>query len=242
MSVYKKIAEGKRKKFAVLIDPDKISGKPLEKMASICQHASADFIFVGGSLLTRDLFDQCVHVLKNSCDRPIVLFPGNVLQISREADAILFLSLLSGRNPELLIGRHVVAAPLLKETGIEVIPTAYLLVDGGVSTTVGYMSNTSPLPAEKPEIAAATALAGEMLGMKLTYLDAGSGALNPVAPRMIEAVKKESNLPLIAGGGIRTTEQASDAFSAGADLVVMGNKLEKNPELAFEVAELTLRF
>lgn len=242
MNVLKRIAEGKRKKFAVLIDPDKISGKALEKMASVCQHASADFIFVGGSLLTRDLFDKCVHVLKNSCDRPIVLFPGNVLQISREADAILFLSLLSGRNPELLIGRHVVAAPLLKETGIEVIPTAYLLIDGGIQTTVGYMSNTTPIPAEKPEIAAATALAGELLGMKITYLDAGSGATKPVSTQMIEAVKKESSLPLIAGGGIRTAEQASDAFSAGADLVVMGNKLEKNPELAFELAELTLRY
>jgi phosphoglycerol geranylgeranyltransferase len=242
MSIYDKIVHGKRKKFAVLIDPDKVSGNALEKMASICQHAATDFIFVGGSLLTRDLFDQCVHVLKNSCDRPIVLFPGNVLQISREADAILFLSLLSGRNPELLIGRHVVAAPLIKDTQIEVIPTAYLLIDGGVNTTVGYMSNTMPIPSNKPEIAAATALAGEMLGMKLTYLDAGSGALNPVSAKMIASVKKESNLPLIVGGGIRTADHAAEAFGAGADLVVMGNKLEKHPELAFEVAEIAHRF
>ncbi len=242
MSIYDKIIRGKKKKFAVLIDPDKVCGIALEKMASICQHAAADFIFVGGSLLTRDLFDQCVHVLKNSCDRPIVLFPGNVLQISREADAILFLSLLSGRNPELLIGRHVVAAPLLKDTQIEVIPTAYLLIDGGVNTTVGYMSNTMPIPSNKPEIAAATALAGEMLGMKLTYLDAGSGALNPVSAKMIASVKKESSLPLIAGGGIRTADHAAEAFGAGADLVVMGNKLEKHPELAFEVAEIAHRF
>jgi phosphoglycerol geranylgeranyltransferase len=242
MSIYNKIAEGKKKKFAVLIDPDKVSGPALEKMASICQHASADFIFVGGSLLTRDLFDQCVHVLKNSCDRPIVLFPGNVLQISQEADAILFLSLLSGRNPELLIGRHVVAAPLLKDTQLEVIPTAYLLVDGGINTTVAYMSNTQPIPADKPEIAAATALAGEMLGMKLTYLDAGSGALHPVSAKMIEQVKKQSALPLIAGGGIRSVNQAAIAFDAGADLVVMGNKLEKNPEIAFELAEVTHKY
>ena len=242
MSVYEQIVRGKKKKFAVLIDPDKVSGKALEKMASVCQHAAADFIFVGGSLLTRDLFDQCVQVLKNSCDRPLVLFPGNVLQISHRADAILFLSLLSGRNPELLIGRHVVAAPLLKDSPLEVIPTADLLVDGGINTTVAYMSNTQPIPADKPEIAAATALAGEMLGMKLTYLDAGSGAINPVSAKMIEQVKKESGLPLIAGGGIRTVHQAATAFDAGADLVVMGNKLEKNPEIAFELAEFTHKY
>jgi putative glycerol-1-phosphate prenyltransferase len=242
MSVYEQIVRGKKKKFAVLIDPDKVSGKALEKMASVCQHAAADFIFVGGSLLTRDLFDQCVQVLKNSCDRPLVLFPGNVLQISHRADAILFLSLLSGRNPELLIGRHVVAAPLLKDSPLEVIPTAYLLVDGGINTTVAYMSNTQPIPADKPEIAAATALAGEMLGMKLTYLDAGSGAINPVSAKMIEQVKKESGLPLIAGGGILTVHQAATAFDAGADLVVMGNKLEKNPEIAFELAEFTHKY
>jgi len=242
MNIYQHITHGKKKKFAVLIDPDKMSGMALENMASICQHAKADYIFVGGSLLTRDLFDRCIHVLKNSCDLPVVLFPGNVLQISGNADAILFLSLLSGRNAEMLIGRHVSAAPIIKETGIEVIPTGYLLIDGGITTTASYMSNTMPIPSHKPEIAAATALAGEMLGMKLTYLDAGSGALHPVPAKMIELVKKESMLPLIAGGGIRTAEQATEAFMAGADLVVMGNKLEKNPEVAFEVSEATHRF
>ena len=242
MNIYQHITHGKKKKFAVLIDPDKMSGMALENMASICQHAKADYIFVGGSLLTRDLFDGCIHVLKNSCDLPVVLFPGNVLQISGNADAILFLSLLSGRNAEMLIGRHVSAAPIIKETGIEVIPTGYLLIDGGITTTASYMSNTMPIPSHKPEIAAATALAGEMLGMKLTYLDAGSGALHPVPAKMIELVKKESMLPLIAGGGIRTAEQATEAFMAGADLVVMGNKLEKNPEVAFEVSEATHRF
>jgi len=242
MNIYQHITHGKKKKFAVLIDPDKMSGMALENMASICQHAKADYIFVGGSLLTRDLFDRCIHVLKNSCDLPVVLFPGNVLQISAKADAILFLSLLSGRNAEMLIGRHVSAAPIIKETGIEVIPTGYLLIDGGITTTASYMSNTMPIPSHKPEIAAATALAGEMLGMKLTYLDAGSGALHPVPAKMIELVKKESMLPLIAGGGIRTAEQATEAFMAGADLVVMGNKLEKNPEVAFEVSEATHRF
>jgi putative glycerol-1-phosphate prenyltransferase len=162
---------------------------------------------------------------------PVVLFPGSNLYIHSDADGILFLSLISGRNPEFLIGQHVVAAPLLKASGLEILPTGYMLVDGGKPTTVSYISNTQPIPADKADIAACTAMAGEMLGQQLLYLDAGSGAENPVSPGMISAVKKATSLPLLAGGGIRSGEQARNAWEAGADCIVIGNVLESNPGL-----------
>lgn len=168
---------------------------------------------------------------------PRILFPGNVLQVSREAEAILLLSLISGRNPDLLIGQHVIAAPYLKESGLEILPTGYLLIDGGSPTSVSYMSNTIPIPANKPDIARCTAMAGEMLGLRLMYLDAGSGARNPVPEAMIRAVRSEIGVPLIVGGGIRIPEQAMAAVSAGADLIVIGNAVEQSPQLILEMAE-----
>jgi phosphoglycerol geranylgeranyltransferase len=239
--IYQRFLRGDKKKLSILIDPDKTTHHELVKMAGICQHAGVDYVFLGGSLLTRDMFDNSIRILKENCDKPVVLFPGSTLQISSHADAILFLSLISGRNPEMLIGKHVIAAPLLKEIGLEVIPTGYMLIDGGTRTTVEYISNTLPIPANKPEIAAATAIAGEMLGLKLIYMDAGSGATTPISKKFVQKVKENISIPLIVGGGIRNTEDATNAYNAGADMIVVGNILEKSPELAFEFAEIAAR-
>jgi putative glycerol-1-phosphate prenyltransferase len=163
-----------------------------------------------------------------------LIFPGNVIQISDKADGILFLSLISGRNPEYLIGQHVISAPTLKRSGIEVIPTAYILIENGKTTSVEYISNTVPIPADKPEIVVATALAGEMLGMKLIYLEAGSGAAKSVALGIISEVRKNTNLPILVGGGIRNAEDASKIFASGADLIVIGSAVEENPDIILE--------
>jgi putative glycerol-1-phosphate prenyltransferase len=194
-------------------------------------------ILVGGSLITNGFWDRCIEIIKIHTNIPLVLFPGNIMQTHREADAILFLSMISGRNPDLLIGKHVLAAPLLKKSGIEVIPTGYMIVDGGNITSVMYMSNTTPLPADKNNIAACTALAGEMLGLKVIYMDAGSGAQNPIRVGMIKEVKSQINGPLFIGGGIRTPEQAIETCLAGADVVVVGNAIEKDPNLVFDLAK-----
>lgn len=197
----------------------------------------ADLILVGGSLITNGFFDNCVRIIKKECSLPVVLFPGGIMQISDAADAILFLSLISGRNSELLIGKHVQAAPQLKKSGIEVIPTGYMLIDGGRITSVSYMSNTTPLPADKPAISATTALAGEMLGLKIIYMDAGSGAINPVPAKVISAVREQVDIPIFIGGGMKTPEDVMRACNAGADVVVVGNAFEGNPELIKILAE-----
>src|SRR5436190_15221160 len=189
MKVYEKIvtARSKGKKlFAVLFDPDKLSGRKLLETAAACEHAGVDFAFVGSSLLTRDNLDSCIKTIQKKFRKPIVLFPGNTLQVTKQADAILFLSLISGRNAEMLIGNHVIAAPMLKQSGIEVIPTGYMLIESGASTSVSYMSNSTPIPRDKTDIASSTAIAGELLGMKLIYLDAGSGAREPISSAMIK--------------------------------------------------------
>ncbi len=220
------------KQLAVLIDPDSVTGEQqLADTCKICQAAGVDLILVGGSLITNGFFDRCISVIKASTTIPVIIFPGNIMQVNPEADAILFLSLISGRNPDLLIGKHVLAAPVLKKSGIEVIPTGYMIVDGGRITSVSYMSNTTPIPADKSAIAATTALAGEMLGLQCIYMDAGSGALNPIPLEMIKAVRENITVPLFVGGGIRTPEQARAACDAGADIVVVGNAIEKSPEL-----------
>ncbi|HHB52281.1 MAG TPA: phosphoglycerol geranylgeranyltransferase, partial [Saprospiraceae bacterium] len=168
---------------------------------------------------------------------PLILFPGNSFQLSYKADALLFLSLISGRNAELLIGNHVVVAPYLKLSPLEIMSTGYMLIDGGVPTTVTYMSNTKPIPANKPDIAASTALAGQFLGLKLIFMDAGSGAQNPITNEMIEAVANTIEIPLIIGGGIKTGEKAYQNAKSGADLIVVGDAIEKNPELISEISE-----
>jgi phosphoglycerol geranylgeranyltransferase len=227
------IAADKGKKLlAVLIDPDKIKSEDaLRQFIGSCEFAKADLIFVGGSLLVNDVLNNSLKTIKASTKIPVIIFPGSPLQISSEADGILFLSLISGRNPELLIGNHVVAAPYLKKSGIEILPTGYLLIDCGNATTVSYMSNTQPIPYDKPEIAACTALAGEMLGLKLIYLDGGSGAQKPITKKCIEEVKLQTSIPLIVGGGIRSLEAANQAWEAGATVVVIGTAFENEPEL-----------
>ncbi|HNR20552.1 MAG: geranylgeranylglyceryl/heptaprenylglyceryl phosphate synthase [Bacteroidetes bacterium] len=239
MNVYKQILTNKeknKKQIAVLIDPDKAAGKELELLCALAQKAEVDFLFVGGSLLTNGNIHHCIKSIKNCCNIPVVIFPGSTMQIDGNADAILFLSLLSGRNADLLIGKHVMAAPIVKEQKLEAISTGYILIDGGNITTVQYISDTKPIPADKADITACTALAGEMLGMKLIFLEAGSGAHIPVNETTIEKVAQTINIPLIVGGGIRTPEKAMQNFKAGADMIVIGNLFEKHPSLLMEMA------
>lgn len=221
-----------RKQLAVLIDPDSITDESM--LVNTCRMSNAagvDLILVGGSLITNGFFERCISVIKDNTDIPVVLFPGNIMQINEHADAILFLSLISGRNPDMLIGKHVLAAPTLKKSGIEVIPTGYMLIDGGNITSVSYMSNTTPIPSDKAGIAACTAMAGEMLGLRLIYMDAGSGAKNPIPASLIREVKQNISVPLFVGGGMRTPEAVKAACDAGADIVVVGNAIEKDPSL-----------
>lgn len=227
-----------KKSIAVLIDPDKISdANQLEPLLRLANENCVDYFFVGGSLVTTSNLADVVKTIKDNISIPVVLFPGSALQIDPSADAILFLSLISGRNPDLLIGQHVVAAPILKSNKLEVLPTGYILINSGKTTSVAYISNTTPIPEEKYSLAACTAMAGEMLGLKLIYLDAGSGAEREVNKKMISTVRKAVDVPLIVGGGINTPQKALNALEAGADLIVIGNALEKSPELLTEIAE-----
>ena len=221
-----------KKLLAVLIDPDSVEGvQQLADTCKVCNEAKADLILVGGSLITNGFFEQSVSVIKAHTKIPVILFPGSVMQISKDADAILFLSLISGRNPDLLIGKHVLAAPSLKQSKLEVIPTGYMLIDGGNITSVSYISNTVPIPADKSAIAATTAMAGEMLGLKIIYMDAGSGAKFPIPEKLIREVRNCVSAPIFVGGGIRTPEAAKAACDAGADIIVVGNAIEKDPSL-----------
>lgn len=214
---------------AILVDPDSVQEDALRTLAARANAAGADFFFVGGSLMLNDHIRTWIPLLKSLTDIPVVLFPGSLQQIVPEADALLFLSLISGRNPDLLIGTHVQAAPLLRQAGIETMATGYMLIESGRMTTAHYISNTLPIPRDKPDIAACTAMAGEMLGLKLLYMDGGSGAEHPVSARMIAAVRQCVDIPLIVGGGIRSAEAARAAWQAGADTIVIGNAFEKDP-------------
>jgi phosphoglycerol geranylgeranyltransferase len=226
-----------KKSLAVLIDPDKANLSDMSALVHACELNEVDLIFVGGSLIVGLGLHQMIAQLKSLTKIPVVLFPGSSMHIDFNADAILFLSLISGRNPELLIGQHVLAAPLLKKSELEVIPTGYILVDSGLQTTVSYISNTTPIPFNKPEIAVSTALAGEMLGLQCIYLDAGSGAEKNISSKMIASVNKAIGVPLIVGGGINTAEKAQAAYNAGADVVVVGNAFETHPELLGQIAK-----
>jgi phosphoglycerol geranylgeranyltransferase len=240
MNVYSAI-ENKRKEgkkqFAILVDPDKVGDKETVALAKAAQECGVDYLFVGGSLLTNGNLPACVELLKKNCSIPVVLFPGNTMQIDKNADAILFLSLISGRNPDLLIGKHVISAPILKDIKLETIATGYMLIESGNFTTVQYMSNTRPIPFDKSEIAVCTAMAGELLGMKLIYMDAGSGAHNPISGVMIDHVRKNIAVPLIIGGGITSSEKAIAAANAGADVIVVGNSIEKDHTLIKTISE-----
>ena len=194
-------------------------------------------LFVGGSLVVTDHLDELVQHIKRESNIPVILFPGSPSQVSPYADALLYLSLISGRNPELLIGQHVVSAPIVKKSGLEIISTGYMVIDGGAPTTVSYISNASPIPSDKNEIAVCTAMAGEMLGLKVIYMDAGSGAKNAIPTSMIQQVAKHVKAPIIVGGGITTPEKAIENCKAGADIIVVGNAIEKDPLLIQMIAD-----
>ena len=234
--VYEKIVTSNDSKLAVLIDPDKQEQESLLSLIELAVNAKTDFFFIGGSLLVKRNFELTIETIKAHCNIPVVIFPGGNYQLSKEADAILFLSLISGRNPEYLIGQQVIAAPQVKKIKLEAIPTGYILVDGGRVSSTAYITQTLPIPHDKIDMAVATAQAGELLGMKLIYLEAGSGAKNAVSSDMIRAVKKNVSIPLIVGGGIRSAEQAEHICQAGADIIVVGNALEETPGLLMEIS------
>jgi putative glycerol-1-phosphate prenyltransferase len=237
--IYPSLCERKKngqKSFAVLIDPDKVNDEKMQQLIHQAVIAKVDYFLVGGSLVISNYLDQCVQIIKQNCSIPVLLFPGSSAQVSKYADALLYLSLISGRNPELLIGQHVVSAPAIKQSGLEIISTGYMVIDGGAPTTVSYISNAAPLPADKNEIAMCTAMAGEMLGMKIIYMDAGSGAKRAITESMISQVSHSIEIPLIIGGGITDPEKAYLNCKAGADIIVVGNAIEKDESLIMEMA------
>lgn len=227
-----------KKQIAVLIDPDKTDAAKLQKIVLAARNAAIDFFLVGGSLLVKNKLDETVAFLKKHSKKKVYLFPGNPSQITSKADGILLLSLISGRNPELLIGHHVQAATALKQSKLKILPVGYMLIDSGSATTVSYISNTTPIPADKPDIAACTALAGEQLGLQCIYLEAGSGAQNCVSKKTIAAVRKMISIPLIVGGGLRSAAQIETAFTAGADIVVIGTAIENDVHFLEELKSI----
>lgn len=220
----------RQKGLTVLMDPDKTSIELGILLAQRAAAAGVDFLLVGGSLIQDDAINHLIPALKAHTDLEVVIFPGSISQIVPSADGMLFLSLISGRNPDYLIGRQVEAAPLLRQTELEILPTGYMLIEAGNMTTVRYISNTLPIPRQKPDVAMCTALAGEMLGLRLIYMDGGSGAQWPVPSDMIELVASQLHIPLMVGGGIRSVEEASRIWQAGADMIVVGTAIEDDPE------------
>ncbi len=225
--------------FAVLADPDKIAPADMQYLARLCNDAQVDYLFMGGSLLMAHQMELCIQRFKTESDIPVVLFPGSPAQVTPYADALLYLSLISGRNADMLIGQHVVSSPAVKASGLEVISTGYMIIDGGVQTTVSYISNAQPIPADKPEIALCTAWAGELQGKHVIYMDAGSGARRPVSTEMISKVSSHIDIPLFVGGGILTPEKVYENCKAGANIVVVGNAIERDPLLIRDMAQAT---
>jgi phosphoglycerol geranylgeranyltransferase len=230
-----------KKSIALLLDPDKAKGESLRNILGVANESKTDYIFAGGSI-TFNSIDNLIAEVRKLSSIPVVLFPGNLLQLTLKADLILLLSLISGRNPELLIGNHVIAAPYLKNAREKLISTGYILIGCGNKTSVEYISQTEAIPSDKPEIAVATALAGEMLGLRMIYLEGGSGALNPVPPGLVKAVRENISIPLAVGGGIKDKQQVEDIFHAGADLIILGNSCEKIPELLVEACSIRNKF
>ncbi|NCX95160.1 MAG: geranylgeranylglyceryl/heptaprenylglyceryl phosphate synthase [Chitinophagia bacterium] len=222
--------------FVVLADPDKITVHGMTELAELCRQHGVDYLFIGGSLLMVHQMEACIRAFRAACNAPILLFPGSPSQVTPLADGLLYLSLISSRNADLLIGQHVISAPAVKASGLEVISTGYMLIDGGISTTVSYISHSLPIPAHKPEIAVCTAWAAELQGKHIIYMDAGSGAAQPVSLPMIKAVSQNINIPLIVGGGIHTPEKMYENAMAGANLIVAGNAIEKDSSLIKEMA------
>ena len=238
-NIYPSLCERKtngRKSFAVLIDPDKVDNEKMHRLLELAHVAKVDYFLVGGSLVISNYLDTCVQFIKKNSKIPVILFPGSHTQVSKYADALLYLSLISGRNPDLLIGQHVISATAVRKSGLEILSTGYMVIDGGAPTTVSYISNASPLPADKDDIAMCTAMAGEMLGMKLIYMDAGSGAKRPITESMIKTVSNHISVPLFIGGGITNPEKAYLNCKAGADIIVVGNAIEKDESLIMEMA------
>jgi putative glycerol-1-phosphate prenyltransferase len=230
-----------KKSIGLLLDPDKSKDEYLRKIINAANVGKTDYILVGGSLASNSI-DELIEKVKALTNIPVILFPGNLLQLSNKADLIFFISLISGRNPELLIGNHVIAAPFLKKQKEKVISIGYILIGCGSRTSVEYMSQTDPIPADKPEIAAATAMAGELLGLKMIYLEAGSGCLHHVPVNVISTVKETISIPLIVGGGIRSENEIEEVFTAGADMIILGNGCEQNPELLLTACSIRDRF
>jgi putative glycerol-1-phosphate prenyltransferase len=231
-------SEGKNA-FAVLIDPDSVTPTSIQHIADLCNEAKVDFVFMGGSIMVTTHVDVCIQEFKKQSNIPVVLFPGSPSQVSPSADALLYLSLISGRNPDLLIGQHVISAPSIKASGLEVISTGYMVIDGGVPTTVSYMSHSAPIPANKPDVALCTAWAGELQGKHVIYMDAGSGAQFPISKEMIQKVSSNIDIPLIVGGGIRNPEKVYENCKAGAQIIVVGNAIEKDLSLIKEMSLAT---
>ena len=239
--LYNSLFRGNAKKLSVVIDPDSKEEEILA-IVSECNANNIDIILLGGSLVTEGSADSAARIIKDNSSIPVVLFPGSEIQLTKKADALLLLSLISGRNPELLIGKHVVSAPYIKRSGMETIPTGYVLIDGGRPTSVTYMSNTTPIPADKPDIAMATALAGELLGMKLIFMDAGSGALKHVSTKIIERVNKAIDIPIIIGGGINNPQDLEKVYEAGANVVVIGTSVENDFAIIHKMAQVRNQF
>jgi putative glycerol-1-phosphate prenyltransferase len=228
--------EKNQKSIAVLIDPDESRDiRQIEFTIRQSVESGIDYFFVGGSLLVDPDTAPMIRLIRKLSDLPVISFPGSNLHLNFEADAILLLSMISGRNPEFLIGQHVPVAASIKKNGIETISSGYILIDGGKPTSVSYMSFTNPVPSDKPQIVSSTAIAGELLGLKTIYLEAGSGAIYPVPEDIIRSVRRSVDVPIIVGGGINTTDKALRAMRAGADLVVVGNHIEKHPGFLSEI-------
>ena len=234
MNTYLKLEETRQRRGAVaiaLLDPDYKNGECMQKMVQLVNESDFDAIFVGGSLITDNKFESRVENVKNNTDLPVIIFPGSFNHLSTHADAVLFLSLISGRNSQYLIDEHVKSAPVIRNMMLEAIPTAYILLDGGIRSSVEIMSNTSPIPMDKPDIILAHALAGEYLGNKFVFLESGSGAKKHAAFKIVSMIAKELSIPIIVGGGINTVESAKELVIYGASYIVMGTYLETDPSV-----------
>jgi putative glycerol-1-phosphate prenyltransferase len=226
-----------KKSVGLLLDPDKAIGCQFTDLLNTAGQNGPDFILVGGSITFTGI-DKLIDEVRQRCSIPIVLFPGNLLQLSLKTDIILLLSLISGRNSELLIGNHVIAAPFLKDVQERVVPVGYILIGSGIRTSVEYMSQTEAIPADKTDIAVATALAGQLLGMKMIYLEAGSGASEPVPAGLVKVVRENITIPLAVGGGLRNKKSIEETFNAGANLIILGNGCEKDPSLLADACKI----
>jgi len=240
MNIYKRILADRsagQKSLALLIDPDGQKANNISSIVDLANEHGVDYFFVGGSLLLDDELDDTIRFLKRHTDIPVILFPGGETQLHKDADALLFLSLVSGRNPEYLISKHVVAAPKIKKMGLETISTGYMLIHGRRQSSASYISGTLPLPPDKPELIISTALASQYLGHQMIYLEGGSGTHRPITNEVVKSVRDQLDIPLIVGGGIRTPDQMTELYENGADILVIGTSIEKKPQLVKAFAQ-----